>query len=123
MKRDMSLIRKILEAYEERDDFVTKVTPVIEGYTHAQVCYHIKLMGEYGLLEVSDWSSNTELDWVASSLTAYGHDFLDMIRQETIWETIQSEFKDASLETVISVAKQMAENWAKRKLENIFGSS
>jgi hypothetical protein len=121
MKRDMELIYKILAFYEEKDDFVDMVTPEIDGYSENEMYYHLKLMGQARLLEVKDWSSLSSVTWVASSLTHYGHDFFDALRQESVWNTIKTEFKDASLETIISVSKQLAEGWAKKKVETLLG--
>jgi len=122
MKRDMDLIYKILAFYEEKEDFVTYVTPEIDGYSEKEVNYHIKLMDQAGLLEAKDWSSLSSTSWVASSLTHYGHDFFESLKQESVWNAVKSEFKDASLETIISVSKQLAEGWAKKKVEALLSN-
>ena len=123
MKRDMDLIYKILVFYEEKEDFIDPVTPEIEGYSNNEVNYHIKLMDQAGLLEAKDLSSRSNVTWVASSLTHYGHDFFDALKQESVWSTIKSEFKEASLDTIISVSKQLAEGWARKKVEALLGEN
>lgn len=122
MKRDMELIYKIMAFYEDKDNFIDLVTPDIEGYSSNEVYYHLKLMDQANLLEAKDWSSLSSTTWVASSLTHSGHDFFDALKQESVWNTIKSEFKEAGLETIISVSKQLAESWAKKKLESFLGN-
>ena len=123
MKRDMDLVYKILEFYEEKEDFVSAVTPKIDGYSKEQIFYHLKLMDQAYLIEAKDWSGISNTEWVASSLTSHGHDFFDSLKQESVWSTIKSEFKEASLETIVSVSKQLAEAWAKQKVERLINGS
>ncbi|EGR1560408.1 DUF2513 domain-containing protein [Vibrio alginolyticus] len=95
MKRDMDLGRKILLALESKEDFSTHICPEIEDATDLQVSYHIKLLAEAGLVNAKDWSDCDGDEWVASSLTTCGHDFLDAARNDSIWlkakELIQSK--------------------------------
>lgn len=118
----MELIYKIMTFYEAKEDFVDLITPEIDGYSENEVNYHLKLMSQANLLEAKDWSSLSNTEWVASSLTHKGHDFFDALKQESVWSAIKSEFKEASLETVISVSKQLAEGWAKKKLESLLAN-
>ena len=119
MKRDMDLVYKILQFFENKEDFTSRVTPDITGYSDNEIHYHIKLMGQAGLLEAKDLSTFQGTQWAASSLTHYGHEFFDAIRQESVWETIKQEFKDAGLETVVSVSKRLADTWAKKKVDGL----
>lgn len=41
------------------------------------------------------------------------------MKRTDIWNTIQSEFKEESLGTIIKVAKELAKSWAKKKLNDI----
>lgn len=45
------------------------------------------------------------------------HEFLDNLRQEDIWNVIKTKFKDDSVATVIAMAKELAMNFAKKKLK------
>lgn len=83
MKRDMELGRRILLALEEKEDFSTPIIPEIPEHTKLEVVYHIKLLNQAGLIEAMDWSGD---EWVATTLTSIGHDFLDAARNETIWQ-------------------------------------
>jgi len=56
-------------------------------------------------------------------LTAQGHDYLSAIRQIPIWEKIKDDFKDASIETTIDVAKKLSMAWTKKKLQDLLGDT
>lgn len=123
MKRDMELVVKILNYLSDKADFDSPITPEVKGFSENQVYYHIKLMAQANLVEAKDWSTGDGPEWVVTSLTNKGHDFLDIIRQESVWSTVKSEFKESSLETVISVSKDLAEGWAKKKVEALLSGN
>ncbi|EGR0923717.1 DUF2513 domain-containing protein [Vibrio parahaemolyticus] len=121
MKRDMELIRKLLLTIEENPRQLE-----VEGYDKNQVKYHALLLIEAGFLDgnVSDTLANTSVvpTFVSvNRLTWDGHEFLDNIRKEEVWNTIKTEFKDASISTVFSIGKQLTENYAKKKLSSLLG--
>ncbi|MCG6508527.1 DUF2513 domain-containing protein [Vibrio parahaemolyticus] len=121
MKRDMELIRKLLLTIEENPRQLE-----VEGYDKNQVKYHALLLIEAGFLDgnVSDTLANTSVvpSFVSvNRLTWDGHEFLDNIRKEEVWNTIKTEFKDASISSVFSIGKQLTENYAKKKLSSLLG--
>ena len=121
MKRDMELIRKLLFAIEENPRQLT-----VGGYDNEVVKYHALLLIEAGLLDgkVSDTLANTSVvpsHIFVNRLTWDGHEFLDNIRKDEIWNTIKSEFKDASVSTIFHIGKELAESYAKKKLRSILG--
>jgi len=116
MKREMELVYKILEFTENKDDFIDPVLPEIQGFDGITICYHVKILAQAGLVEAKDWSTDDGPTWVLTHMTNKGHDFFENLKQESIWGAIKSEFKDASLDTIISVSKQLSEGWAKKKV-------
>nr|WP_237457441.1 DUF2513 domain-containing protein [Pseudomaricurvus sp. HS19] len=115
----MEIIRSILLAVEEGAD-----PDRIDGATDEQTRYHQALLIEAGLLDGSFQRylhNTTEVPDIVHihKLTWEGHEFIDEVRQSQVWNTIKSEFKDASFSTVVSVAKDLAEGWAKRKVQQI----
>ena len=121
MKRDMELIRKLLFAMEDNPRQL-----VVDGYDKEVVKYHALLLIEAGLLDgkVSDTLANTSVvpsNIFVNRLTWDGHEFLDNIRKDEIWNTIKSEFKDASISTIFSIGKELTEGYAKKKLRSIIG--
>jgi hypothetical protein len=87
MKRDMDLVRQILLALESEPDGSTGSELTIDGYSDAQVGYHVLIMMEAGLLvgaETTSFGSGPEA--IASRLTWEGHEFLDAAREPSRWE-------------------------------------
>ena len=88
MKRDMDLIRAILQKVELCDDpWGLHETLDVEGHTQNQVSYHIKLLHEAGLLvarEVSEMGTDG-FRWWPGSLTWAGQDFLDAVKDDSLW--------------------------------------
>ena len=117
MKRDMELIRKILFAIENG-----KKEDPIDGYSEEELRYHQALLIEAELVDGQILHGNVTFSEAPvtvfiKKLTWSGHELLDSIREESVWNTIKSDFKDASIETTIKVAKELAESWAKKKVQ------
>ncbi|HHQ4263681.1 TPA: DUF2513 domain-containing protein, partial [Vibrio cholerae] len=56
-------------------------------------------------------------------LTASGHEFIESLNEPDVWDTIQSNFKEASLETLAVVAKDLAIGFAKQKVKALLESA
>lgn len=94
MKRDMELVREILlktEAYPEGSGWVDLH---IDGPSAEIVSYHVKIMAEAGLLEAHDLSTMGNFSWKPGALTWHGHEFLDAVRNDTVWKKTRELVKD-----------------------------
>lgn len=105
MKRDIELTREILVALEELESFDEPVIPNIPGRSKHELVYHIKLLSEAGLIEAQNWSTGDGSEWVATSLTSSGHDFLDAARNNTIWEKAKTMVVDQGSVLTIEALK------------------
>ncbi len=113
MKRDMSLVREILLEIEKGH------MDVVDGldYPKEEIVYHVKIMNDFGLIEadVQDVSTLASMERVEyalgpiAGLTWEGYDFLDDVRDETVWRKTSAHIKKttgtASFEMVKEVAK------------------
>lgn len=92
MKRDMDLCRKILLEVEAnpRATGPAWLDLNIEGREPAEIAYHVQLLDEAGLLEASDLTTTTGLDWRPVRLTYAGHEFVEAARRETRWQKAKS---------------------------------
>ncbi|EOG9062253.1 DUF2513 domain-containing protein [Vibrio fluvialis] len=120
MKRDMALIRRLLLSIEKHPDRISGFN--FDDYKPEDINYHVALLIDVGLLEgdyVRSYSSSSMAParFVITSMTWAGHEFLDNLRQEDIWNVIKTKFKDDSVATVIAMAKELAMNFAKKKLK------
>ena len=94
MKRDMDLVREILIAIECSEDGNLNFDAL--EYERQQVYLHIELMKEHGLVDAviipdDDGPEHEILMCKIERLTWDGHDFLDKIRNESIWEQAKSK--------------------------------
>lgn len=114
MKRDMDLIRDVLFLYEEG-------TPIDESqYSNDQIHEHILLLKDAGfIITESFYPPEGGALHYRDRLSWEGHEFIARIRENEIWNKIKSEFKNASFETIVSVSKELAEAWARKKVENL----
>ncbi len=88
MQRDMDLARKLLFEIEREPYTVMPLEIDLAGYSSEVVEYHIILLVEAGLIEAQEPLANSDL-WRAKRLTWQGHEFVDAIRDETIWQSAQ----------------------------------
>ncbi len=114
MKRDINLIRTILQRVEIYEDPTgLNEIPQIDGYTSAQVSYHMKLLYDAGLItaRVGDvWDPDTEFQFI--NLTWYGQEFLDVTRDDILWE----KAKDAVIKPVASFTFEILFAWLKAQV-------
>lgn len=118
MKRDWHIIRSILLRLEEDSRANAVVNANSFGPLHAEqdVAYNMRLLKEMGLIAADIRESRSGDGAIgialARSMTHKGHDLLDSIRNDTIWQRVQDTFKkkgvDMSVELVIEVAKVTA---------------
>ena len=82
MKRDMSLIRKILEYVESQTDGLYHDAPRCLDFPQESVHYHIGLSGQAGLLEIRKISGAEQplARYELRHLTWAGHEALDRLR-------------------------------------------
>ena len=101
MKRDWDLIKKILEIAEERPHATCNLETFLkefpEGTEKPILEGHIRLMLSGGLFESRNPSPTRDLLAWSFCLSWKGHDFLDSIRNETIWSKVKETLKEKAL--------------------------
>ena len=110
MKRDMELCRQILFAIEEQYVDVVLYNLQIPEYTMEQIAYHCKILHDGGLVSAYKgfFASDGIEGFGVGSLTWEGHDFLDKIREDTIWNKTKGVIKDKLLPMTLEVVKDVA---------------
>lgn len=112
MKRDMDLIRKMLLEIEGQDGYIGNLA--IPGYSQETIGGHVRLLFNAGFCEGKTMpiAGSTFPIYMITGLTWAGHDFLDDIRNESVWAGVKETLKrfggDASLEVIKSLAAQAA---------------
>ena len=111
MKRDYELIRKILLEVEDNNGKVLHY----KTDTSAQKSYHCDIMIQAGLLDgkLLDKKPNGA-SWILNrnaqvyDITWEGHNFLDSIREETVWKRIKEKFTDKAMQVPFEILKELA---------------
>ncbi len=120
MKRDMDLIRGILQKLESCDDpYGLDELPDIEGYKPEQVSYHVKLLWDAGLLtaEPLDEAGVAYTDFMNLNLTWTGQDFLAVAGNETLWR----KAKEKVIKPGTSFTFDLLVEWLKAKAKEQIG--
>ena len=97
LKRDMDLVRKLLFLIEEQNDTFSELK-LPQDIDKTIAIYHLNLMEQAGLTENNIKYVSDGPYWVYSQLTWEGHDFLDSIKNDTIWDKTKESIKSKGLE-------------------------
>lgn len=110
MKRNWDLIRSILLKLESQAEAIGSLSPYgFTGFDSETVSYHFKLLQSAGLIEAIDRSYLNKLTLFAQSLTWQGHELLDKIRNDTVWNSLKTTIKSKSLDLSLDAIKQVAQ--------------
>lgn len=88
MKRDMDLVRQLLLRVEESEyGILGSEDFMAEGWEPRTVATHMQLLQEAGFLEANLLTHEGQgaLRGKVERLTWAGHDYLDAVRNDTIW--------------------------------------
>jgi hypothetical protein len=86
----------------------------------AEISYHMVLMIEAGLVngEMSKVLNRTPHDFFARRLTWQGHEFLDSIRDDNVWQKTKKSFASSGLSMTIDLVKAVATDIAASLLKS-----
>lgn len=136
MKRDLELLRDILLQLEN-DDY-TKIHKItVESFINSpdlsdernpfgdpralspfeqeatKISYHLELLLDEGFIEVTEAPilGRTYKNFFIKRITSRGHDYLDSVRDDSIWsatkDKIGSMIENVSLSTIVAVAQNL----------------
>jgi len=110
MTRDMELIRKILFAIEEQYIDVALYNLKVEGYNIKTIAYHCNLLHQAGLVKIykDKYAGNELYFFGVGALTWEGHDYLDKIRNDTVWNKTKEVIKNKGLPLIIETVRETA---------------
>jgi len=104
MKRDLDLIRRILFSVEsgKETDY--------SGFPVEVVVYHRALIIEAGLGKgmISEGAYGMPNAVVIHRLTWEGHEYLDTIRADTVWEKTKNTFTSQGIAMTVELVKTVA---------------
>ena len=123
MKRDMDLVIKILEYFEERKDMspVKRFDDMIPSYDKDIVIYHVHRMHEAGLLNSEimtyDNKPSGRLARVYPvGLTWQGHEFIDAMRGKGVAEKVRRKLGNSLSQVPFTLIKELALSYFSQQL-------
>lgn len=120
----MNLIRNILLETEAAPSDTLTVYAIADKY-HVDpdlVAYQLDLLAEAGFLKVRGltiaWTPDTRKydDERINRLTLEGHNYLDAIRNDTVWQNTLAELRNIGISVSFEIVKEIASNYLKRML-------
>ncbi len=114
MKRNMDLIRLLLMRSEDDKDAAT----ACEKFKVEERSYHVQLLIDAGLVEgfVRRNPRGAFTGAVVSRLTWAGHDFLQSVRDDTIWNKAKEQVLKPGASWTFDILKEWAKYELKQKL-------
>lgn len=111
MKRNWDVIRKILlkvEALPDEHSMVTSSDFEADAIDNENAVYHMDLLIQAGLIRGECHKVTAPAHCLLYSLTWDGHEFLDKIRRETIWNKIKETARIKGVDLTIDTVKAIA---------------
>lgn len=121
VKRDMDLIREILFKIEDKNDLVLRVIELPER-DYETVSRYIEMLYDNGFIDGDkrrDYSQSFS-EILVKDLSWDGHDLLDLIRSQDVWDKTKQGVIDAKSFS-LDLLKSLAKGYAKTKIEEVTG--
>ena len=110
MKRDLDRIREILLEIEGAE-------PLQElRYSGDIDCHQIQLLEDAGFVKAEIYEDSEGISAEVERMTSQGYDFLDSIRNATIWEKVKERVRSTVGSVSLSVLSDVAITIVKRKV-------
>ena len=127
MRRDPELIRKLLIFFENKDSLkiVEADSLAIDGYDSKAIEYHLMLMAQADLLDFEAFRSKTNPDRLIRvmpfNLTWKGHEYLDAVRDKSVWQKAIKASKGKTGDLIFDVAFAIARQTIKAAAKKATG--
>ena len=114
MKRDWDCIRAVLAALDDKGDAASKIRPKdIREFDPELVSYQIHLLLDAKLVNGS--CDKLRLDCFAQSMTWEGHELLDKMLSDGLWNKIKSTAREQGIKLSFEAVKALG----KHALDNL----
>lgn len=113
MRRNPELVRKLMLAIEQTSQPLTDQAQ-IDSYPRDEVAYHMRLIIEAGfaqgdvLEDHSGGNTTVSRNVVIVRMTNAGHDFIDSVRGDTVWNAVTEKVKTLGGSFTLNVLQQLA---------------
>lgn len=106
----MDLIREILIFAEQHEDAWFARGIEIEGWDQKDIVYNVGLAVDADFLVGGDSSvmGPDGADYLIDRMTYRGHEFLDQIRSDNVWNRLKALAKEQGIDLSVDLVKQLA---------------
>ena len=124
MKRDMDLVREILLEIEKSYVSTAIRDLHIDGYDMETIAYHCKILHEVGFISdyKAQYADNKLYRFGVGSLTWEGNDYLNKVRDNTVWQKTKDVIKDKGLPLVFDTIKTISTAFITAAAEGVANS-
>ena len=115
MKRDFELVRKLLFYSENKENssVIDVGSITIDGYKTDEINHHVIIMCEAGLLSYEGERRRGRLiSAIPSGLKWEGYNFLDVARNEGLWNQVLRKAKESGIAVTLEVLSKMLKDAA-----------
>ena len=120
MKMDLDLIRKLLLFIEEKDTINSEIRlqefQIIKEHSIEEIAYHLALLNDAGYIEGKEIKAVGIYDYWVKRMTIEGHQYLNNIRDDTIWNKTKEKLKQVSGTVSLEIVNTVATNVLKTAL-------
>ena len=114
MKRDMNLIREILLEIETKQKGSDRIElQAHTDYSSDELNYHLGLLLQADYIDADADTTYDGTSYTIRGLTWYGHDFLDSVRSEPVWSSVNKKLSKVGGTAAIELIKYLAVEAAK----------
>jgi Hypothetical protein (DUF2513) len=127
MKINQEYLKGLLEAFQSAEKPTTDIRELEQkgfSYQKPEFIFHLQILSDQHLVVRESgvglgYSPNG--GWVVTPLrlTAQGHEFIEALNNSQVWETIKTEFSEASIGTLWKVSKELLEAYTKKKITSL----
>lgn len=121
----MDLCRLILFKIEDEYRSTGLSNLQIDGYDIETIAYHCDLLFEAGLIKSykPTYANDGIYFFSVGALNWEGHDFLDKIRENTMWNRTKTNIKENALPMTLEVIKSVATSFINSQLSKYLDGS
>lgn len=121
MRRDLDLVREILLKLEASEGPLDVNKLVSDNRSANLVAYHFKIMAQGGLIEANNVEEHQSFMAEALSLTWGGHEYLDALKSDTVWQKVKKMLKEHGGDIPYAVVKKAAVAFLEQKISSEIG--
>lgn len=118
MKRDMTLVRKILHWAIDQPGGCLGNNPEFDGFSEEEIGYHVYLMDQAGLVQAAGATTlgSSSPHGILLEVTWAGHDFADAAKDEQLWKKASTTVLREGASFTFELLKEWLKSEAKLKL-------